>query len=114
MLRSTTLFASAFVVLVSACQPIAPPSDDEVVAESPAAPAPAPAAPKTGWEPQKVIYTASPESLVKTDDVVSAAQNGDAPNILVIWGDDIGQSNISAYTMGLMGYRTPNIDRVAR
>ena len=36
------------------------------------------------------------------------------PNILVIWGDDIGQSNISAYTMGLMGYRTPNIDRVAR
>lgn len=36
------------------------------------------------------------------------------PNILVIWGDDIGQSNISAYTMGLMGYRTPNIDRVAQ
>jgi arylsulfatase len=37
----------------------------------------------------------------------------DKPNILVIWGDDIGQSNISAYTMGMMGYRTPNIDRVA-
>ena len=36
------------------------------------------------------------------------------PNILVIWGDDIGQSNISAYTMGLMGYQTPNIDRVAK
>jgi arylsulfatase len=35
------------------------------------------------------------------------------PNILVIWGDDIGQSNISAYTMGLVGYRTPNIDRIA-
>ncbi len=35
------------------------------------------------------------------------------PNILVIWGDDIGQSNISAYTRGVMGYRTPNIDRVA-
>ncbi|MBW2630065.1 MAG: sulfatase-like hydrolase/transferase, partial [Deltaproteobacteria bacterium] len=35
------------------------------------------------------------------------------PNILVIWGDDIGQSNISAYTMGVVGYRTPNIDRVA-
>ena len=42
------------------------------------------------------------------------AQDGSKPNILVIWGDDIGQSNISAYTMGLMGYRTPNIDRVAR
>jgi arylsulfatase A-like enzyme len=35
------------------------------------------------------------------------------PNIVIIWGDDIGQSNISAYTRGLMGYRTPNIDRVA-
>ncbi len=38
----------------------------------------------------------------------------DKPNILVIWGDDIGQSNISAYTFGLMGYRTPNIDRIAK
>jgi arylsulfatase len=37
----------------------------------------------------------------------------DKPNILVIWGDDIGQSNISAYTRGLMGYKTPNIDRIA-
>nr|WP_270727585.1 arylsulfatase [Shimia sp. Alg240-R146] len=37
----------------------------------------------------------------------------DSPNILVIWGDDVGRSNISAYTMGMMGYRTPNIDRVA-
>jgi arylsulfatase len=36
------------------------------------------------------------------------------PNILVIWGDDIGQSNISAYTRGLVGYKTPNIDRIAR
>ena len=36
------------------------------------------------------------------------------PNILVIWGDDIGQSNISAYTHGLMGYQTPNIDRIAK
>jgi arylsulfatase A-like enzyme len=35
------------------------------------------------------------------------------PNILVIWGDDIGQSNLSCYTHGLMGYKTPNIDRIA-
>ena len=35
------------------------------------------------------------------------------PNILVIWGDDVGQSNISAYTRGMMGYETPNIDRIA-
>ena len=41
------------------------------------------------------------------------ATAADKPNILVIWGDDIGQSNISHYTHGLMGYKTPNIDRVA-
>ncbi len=35
------------------------------------------------------------------------------PNILVIWGDDIGITNLSCYSDGLMGYRTPNIDRVA-
>ncbi len=35
------------------------------------------------------------------------------PNILVIWGDDIGQFNISAYNRGVMGYRTPNIDSIA-
>ena len=38
----------------------------------------------------------------------------DKPNIVIIWGDDIGQSDISAYTMGLMGFHTPNIDRVAK
>ena len=42
------------------------------------------------------------------------AQTTAKPNIVIIWGDDIGQSNISAYSMGLMGYRTPNIDRVAQ
>lgn len=36
------------------------------------------------------------------------------PNIVIIWGDDIGQSNLSCYSMGLMGYRTPNIDRLAQ
>jgi arylsulfatase len=44
----------------------------------------------------------------------TAAPSGRRPNILVIFGDDIGQSNISAYTFGLMGYKTPNIDRLAR
>jgi len=37
----------------------------------------------------------------------------DQPNILIIWGDDIGLSNISVNTRGMMGYRTPNIDRIA-
>ena len=36
------------------------------------------------------------------------------PNILVIWGDDIGISNLSCYSHGMMGYKTPNIDRLAR
>jgi arylsulfatase len=36
------------------------------------------------------------------------------PNILVIWGDDIGWYNISAYNLGVMGYKTPNIDRIAK
>lgn len=42
---------------------------------------------------------------------VSAATR---PNILVIWGDDIGMYNISAYNHGMMGYQTPNIDRIAK
>jgi arylsulfatase len=41
------------------------------------------------------------------------ARSADKPNILVLWGDDIGQSNISTYTHGLVGYQTPNIDRIA-
>ena len=36
------------------------------------------------------------------------------PNILVIWGDDIGQFNVSAYNQGMMGYKTPNIDSIAK
>jgi arylsulfatase len=39
---------------------------------------------------------------------------GSRPNILVIWGDDIGITNLSCYSHGVMGYRTPNIDRLAK
>jgi arylsulfatase len=53
--------------------------------------------------------------------LLGVAVNADAasaqpkkPNILVIWGDDVGVHNISAYNHGIMGYRTPNIDRIAR
>lgn len=45
---------------------------------------------------------------------VKAKQDGKKPNIVIIWGDDIGQSNVSAYSRGMMGYQTPNIDRVAK
>ena len=42
------------------------------------------------------------------------ADNPERPNIVVIWGDDIGWYNVSAYNLGVVGYRTPNIDRIAR
>jgi len=42
------------------------------------------------------------------------AQSSNKPNIVVIWGDDIGITNLSCYSDGLMGYRTPNIDRIAQ
>jgi arylsulfatase len=55
---------------------------------------------------------------VKADDAVTgtqlAAAAGALPNILVIFGDDIGQTNVSAYSFGVMGIRTNNIDRIAR
>jgi len=41
-------------------------------------------------------------------------KDGKKPNILVLWGDDIGVHNISAYNHGIMGYQTPNIDRIAK
>ena len=44
----------------------------------------------------------------------AAPASGKKPNILVIFGDDIGQTNISAYAFGVVGYKTPNIDRVAK
>jgi arylsulfatase len=44
----------------------------------------------------------------------SSASAQNKPNILVIWGDDIGYWNISAYNQGMMGYKTPNIDRIAK
>ena len=52
------------------------------------------------------VWTAWPEPAVSDD--------AKKPNILVIWGDDIGWFNISAYNRGMMGYKTPNIDRIAK
>jgi len=65
--------------------------------------------------------TLAAASAVATNSSVLVAQaqtavpaNGRKPNILVIWGDDIGIANLSAYSNGLMGYETPNIDRIGR
>jgi len=59
----------------------------------------------------KIIIFALLVPLLFTIGQVSAEQK---PNILVIWGDDIGITNVSAYSHGLMGYKTPNIDRIAK
>jgi arylsulfatase len=55
-------------------------------------------------------------AVVLTAVLASAAnaQRAKKPNILIIWGDDIGEFNISAYNMGQMGYKTPNIDSIAK
>ena len=53
-------------------------------------------------------------AIVLTPRFATAQQTAKKPNILVIWGDDIGQFNVSAYNLGMMGYKTPNIDRIAR
>jgi arylsulfatase len=59
----------------------------------------------------QLLARADPKAIA----AVAQGQNeGKKPNILVIFGDDIGQTNVSAYSMGLMGYRTPNIDRIAK
>ena len=55
-----------------------------------------------------------PALLVALTILPLLASAADKPNIIVIWGDDIGVHNISAYNMGIMGYRTPNIDSIAR
>src|SRR3954469_704428 len=59
---------------------------------------------------QKAAPAAAPAAPAATP---AAPAAGRKPNILVIFGDDIGVPQISAYTMGMMGYRTPNIDRIA-
>ena len=52
--------------------------------------------------------------LLALSSCVNSLNGQERPNILVIWGDDVGVHNISAYNHGIMGYRTPNIDRIAR
>src|ERR1019366_5820075 len=55
-------------------------------------------------------------AMVAAATVVSApasAQQPQKPNIVIIWGDDIGQSDVSAYSRGMKGFKTPNIDRIA-
>src|SRR6188474_2810909 len=52
--------------------------------------------------------------MAKTNSTTKKNGSQKQPNILVIWGDDIGISNLSCYSHGVMGYQTPNIDRLAK
>jgi arylsulfatase len=65
---------------------------------------------KTLWSHLCTLFLIAVGGMVLP--ITSSAQA--KPNILVIWGDDIGYSNISAYSLGMMGYKTPNIDRLAK
>jgi hypothetical protein len=70
--------------------------------------------PRAGGSP--LALAAAPALLASHNAAVLQKQEaaGQKPNILVIWGDDIGQFNVSAYNLGMMGFKTPNIDRIAR
>jgi len=61
-----------------------------------------------------VVTAIGMAALCLSSGLAQAAETGKKPNILVIWGDDIGGFNISAYNNGMMGYRTPNIDSIAK
>mgnify|MGYP000986707750 FL=1 len=62
------------------------------------------------------IFSALNSGILYASDTEEAAisQGADRPNILVIWGDDIGWSNLSSYNNAEMGYSTHNIDRIAK
>lgn len=61
-----------------------------------------------------VLAVGAPVKVAQAQAQQHVSPSRRTPNILVIMGDDIGQTNISAYSFGVMGYRTPNIDRIAR
>ena len=61
----------------------------------------------------KALFLLTTISVAAMTAAPAVAQQQQRPNIVVIWGDDIGQSNVSAYSRGMMGYQTPNIDRLA-
>ena len=63
---------------------------------------------------QSMLIVAIPITAAILTPTTAQAQSAKKPNILVIMGDDIGIYNLSAYHQGMMGYDTPNIDRLAR
>ena len=64
--------------------------------------------------PLQQAYYPTPLEAAAGAKAAEPVKGGKLPNIIVIWGDDIGQSNVSAYSKGQMGYSTPNIDSIAK
>ncbi len=62
-------------------------------------------------KPILILLTLLAGILVLPTAVLAQAKK---PNILILWGDDIGYWNVSVYNQGMMGYKTPNIDRIAK
>ena len=60
------------------------------------------------------LFGAASLASISPGTLARAQTNARPPNILILWGDDVGYWNISAYNQGMMGYKTPNIDRIAR
>jgi len=99
--------------------PIAPPREADAKATAPILEATAPCCAQGACRSELLALADSRDDA----SAVTVAQAGTAattsgstkkPNILVIFGDDIGQTNVSAYSFGLLGYKTPNIDRLAK
>jgi hypothetical protein len=94
-LRRMRYFTGALAAIAAICVLIVPPMISTAQTQNNAKPA-APAKPAPAAQNNQ-----------------NQNQNAKKPNILVIFGDDIGQTNISAYSKGVVGYETPNIDRIA-
>jgi len=99
--------------LLAACasEATAPPKAPDA---APAAAELAAAAPASTPSPLTEAYYPTPLEAAAPGKAAEAVKGGKLPNIIVIWGDDIGQSDVSAYSKGLMGFTTPNIDSIAR
>lgn len=120
MLRSTKLLAVVTTLIgvalgyAAASGKLNPFQNAEATTSAP--PAPTAQASLSGGDCCAGVDKASLSAIGAHNAKVSAMaqKDGKKPNICIIWGDDIGQSNISAYSHGVMGYHTPNIDRVAK
>ena len=109
---SLGLLVAVFLLSFGACTKDAEPSAAEEASAEEAAPfvlTSVVAAPTV----KRIGTPRAAKGDARKPDISPGAKVGDKPNILVIWGDDVGVHNISAYNHGMMGYLTPNIDRLA-